>query len=86
MGTRFWNCVGRCSQVQSDDEYDTDFLRNSVQFGTYANHAALQTALLQWRYSSRNFAANPTVSAGNGTIADDDRMQVDPLKKKVRER
>ena len=25
MGTRFWNCVGRCSQVHSDDEYGTDF-------------------------------------------------------------
>ena len=48
------------------------FLRNSLQLGTYANSAALRTALLQWCYSSRNFAANPTVSAGNGTSADDD--------------
>ena len=29
----------------------------------------------------RNFVANPTESAGNGTSADDDRMQVDSLKK-----
>ena len=57
------------------------FLGISLQFGTYANSAALRTALLQWCYSSRNFGANPTVSAGNGTSADDDRMQVDSLKK-----
>ena len=25
MGKRFWNCVGRCSQDHSDDEYGTDF-------------------------------------------------------------
>ena len=25
MGTRFWNCVGRCSQVHSDDEYGPYF-------------------------------------------------------------
>ena len=25
VGTRFWNCVGRCSQVHSDDEYGPDF-------------------------------------------------------------
>ena len=48
------------------------FLRNSLQLGTYANSAALRTALLQWCYSSPNFGANPTVSAGNGTSADDD--------------
>ena len=58
------------------------FLRNSLQLGTYANSAALRTSLLQWCYSSRNFGANQTVSAGNGTGADDDnRMQVDSLKK-----
>ena len=81
MGTRFWNCVGRCSQVHSDDEYGTDFFRNSLRLGTYANSAGLRKALLQWCYPSRNFGANPTVSAGNGTSADDDRMQVDSLKK-----
>ena len=57
------------------------FLWNSLQLGTYANSAALRTALLQWCYSSRNFGANPTVSAGNGTSAGDDQMQVDSLKK-----
>ena len=36
MGTRFWNCVGRCSQVHSDGEYSTSFLRKSLQLGTYA--------------------------------------------------
>ena len=57
------------------------FLSNSLQSGTHANSAALRTALLQWRYSSRNFGANPTVSAGNGTSADNDQMQVDSPKK-----
>ena len=56
------------------------FLRSSLQLGTDANSAALRTALLQRCYSSRNFGANPTVSARNGTSADDDRMQVDSLK------
>ena len=57
-------------------------LGNNLQLGTYANSAALRTALLQWCYSSQNFGANPTVSAGTGTGADDDnRMQVDSLKK-----
>ena len=46
------------------------FLRNSLQLGTYANSTALRAALLQWCCSS-----------GNGTSADDDRMQVDSLKK-----
>ena len=40
------------------------FLRKSLQLGTYANS------------TSRNFGANPTASSGNGTSADDDRMQV----------
>ena len=44
-----------------------NFLTNSLQLGTYANRAALRTALLQWCCSSRNFGANPTVSVGNGT-------------------
>ena len=58
------------------------FLTNNLQLGTYANSAALRTALLQCCFSSRSFGANPTVSAGNGTGADDEnRMQVDPLKK-----
>ena len=58
------------------------FLRNNLQLGTYANSAALRTPLLQWCYSSRIFGANPNVSAVNGTGADDDnRMQVDSLKK-----
>ena len=58
------------------------FLRSSLQLGTYAKSAALRTASLQWCYSSRNFRANPTVSAGNETGADDDnRMQVDSLEK-----
>ena len=57
------------------------FLRNSLQLGTHPNSAALRAALLQWCYSSRNFGANLTVSAGNVTSADDDRMPVDSLKK-----
>ena len=57
------------------------FLRNSLQLGTYAKSAAFRAALLQWCYSSRNFGGNPTTSSGNGTSTDDDRMQVDSLKK-----
>ena len=38
-------------------------------------------AQLQWCYFSRNFGANPTVSSGNGTSADGERMQVDSLNK-----
>ena len=57
------------------------FVGNSLELGTHANSAALRTALLQWCSSSRNFGASPTVSAGDGTGADDDnRMQVDALK------
>ena len=56
-------------------------LSEKMQLGTYAKSAALRAALLQWCYSSRNSGANPTVSAGNGTSADDDWMQVDSLMK-----
>ena len=56
-------------------------LADAVKVHSDDGSAALRTALLQWCYSSRNFAANPTVSAGNGTSVDDDRMQVDSLKK-----
>ena len=52
------------------------FLMNSLQLGTYPKSAALRAALLQWCYSSRNFGANPTLSAGNIASEDDDRMQV----------
>ena len=51
------------------------FLRNSLQLGAYANSTALRAAKLRWCYSSRNFGANPTASSGNGTTADDDRVQ-----------
>ena len=60
------------------------FRRNSLQWGTYANSTALRAALLQWCYSSGNFGANPSASSGNGTSADDDRMQVDSFKKGMR--
>ena len=44
---------------------------------------ALGTALLQWCFSSRNFGAFPTVSAGTGTGADvDNKLQVYFLEKK----
>ena len=58
------------------------FFRNNLQLGTYAKSAALRIALLQWCCSFRNFGATPTVSAGNGTGADDGNwMQIDSLKK-----
>ena len=81
MGTRFWNCVDRCSQVHSDDEYGTDLPQELFAVGIRTPTVALRAALLQWCCSSRNFGANPTVTSGNGTSADDYRMQVDSLKK-----
>ena len=56
-------------------------LRDNLWLGTYANSTALRAVLLQWCCSSRNFGANPTASSGNGTSADDDRMQLDSPKK-----
>ena len=56
-------------------------LADAVKVHSDDGSAVLRTALLQWCYSSRNFVANPTVSAGNVTSADDDRMQVHSLKK-----
>ena len=82
MGTRFWNCVGRCSQAHSDDEYDADFSQERFAVGYIRQQCRSSSSLLQWCYSSRNFGANLTVSAGNGTGADNNnRMQVDALKK-----
>ena len=53
------------------------FLRSGLQLGyTCQQHSSSCRC-----YSSRNFGANPTASSGNGTSADDDRMQVDSLKK-----
>ena len=52
----------------------TDFLRNNLQSGTDGNSAAFRTALLQWCCYSRNFGASPTVAAGSGTGADDDKQ------------
>ena len=105
MGTRFWNCVGRCSQIHSDDEYGTDFpqeqftvgyvfqqCRSSSSLiamvlfipklcGVHRQQHSSSCSLVAVVCSSRNFGANPTASAGNGTSADDDRMQVGSLKK-----
>ena len=33
MGTRFWNCVGRSSQIHSDDESGTDFPQEQFTVG-----------------------------------------------------
>ena len=33
MGTCFWNCVGRCSQIHNDDEDGTDFSWKQFAFG-----------------------------------------------------
>ena len=79
-------CVGGCSQVHSGDEFGPDSALKQSAVGTYANSTALRAALLQWCYSSRNFGANPSASSGNGASAVDDRMQVDSLSRKVRER
>ena len=58
------------------------FLKNNLHLGTCAGSAALRNAPLRWCYSSSHHGASSTTSAGNGTGADDDdRMQVNPLKK-----
>ena len=76
------SCSCGCSQGTVMMNVAPIFLGSTLQLGTYANSAALRTALLQRCFSSRNFGASPTVPAGNGTGADDDnRMQVDCLKK-----
>ena len=42
MGTRFWNCVGRCSQVYSDMMNKAPiFIKGKLHLGTYANSAVL---------------------------------------------
>ena len=33
LGTCVWNCVGRCSQTHSDDEYGTDFSQEQFTVG-----------------------------------------------------
>ena len=81
MGTRVWNCVGRCSQVHSDDEHGTDFFLDTVCTWVHMPTAQLFAQPCCSGVTPRNFGANPTASSGNGTSADDDRMQVDSLKK-----
>ena len=49
------NCVRRCNQLHSDDEYAFD-CSEQLAVSTCANSADLRTALLQW-CSSRNFRA-----------------------------
>ena len=82
MGTCVRNCVGRCSQLHFDDEYGTDFSQDQFAVGYKRQHCRSSDSFVQWCYSSRNLGANPTMTAGNGTGADDgNRMQVDSLKK-----
>ena len=58
------------------------FLKKILHVGAYADSAVLGNALLQWYHLSRNLGASSTSSAWNRTGADDDnRMQVDFLKK-----
>ena len=80
MGTRFWNCVGRCSKVHIDDQWPQFFLETVCSWVHMPTAQLFVQILLQSCYSSRNFGANPTASSRNGTSAVDDRMQVDTLK------
>ena len=82
MGTRFWNCVGRCSEVHSDDEYGTDVsLELCAVLRIHKLCRSSNSFVAMVFLFPKLFGANPTVSAGNGTSADDDRMEVDSLKK-----
>ena len=82
MGTCVRNSIGRCSQIHSDDEYGTEFSLEQFAVGYLRQQCRSSNRFVAMCYSSRNFGANPAVSVGNGTSADDDnRMQVDSLKK-----
>ena len=72
----------RCSQVHSGDEYDIDCLREQFAVVHMCKQYRSSNSFVAMVLFSRNFGASPTVSAGNGARADDDnRMQVDSLKK-----
>ena len=45
VGTRFLNCVGRCSQVHSDDEYGPDF--SEKQSAVFAQPCCRGVTLLE---------------------------------------
>ena len=82
MGTRFWKCSCRCSQENSDDEDGTDFLREQFAVVYMCKQYRSSNSFVAVVLFSKNFGASPTVSAGSGARADDDnRMQVDSLKK-----
>ena len=46
MGTRFWSCVGRCSQVHSDDEYGTDFSQEQFAVGCISQQCRSSSSLV----------------------------------------
>ena len=76
--------VGRCMVYHTDSDgipYIRFFLRNSVPYANRVLHFFEQLCCSGVPLPER-FGANPTVSAGNGTCANDDnQMQVDSLKK-----
>ena len=80
MGTRFWNCVDTLMNMAPI------FLRNSLAVGYVCQQRS------SW-CSPRCSGVTPLETLeriqprhhGNGTSADDDRMQVDSLKKGKRE-
>ena len=78
MGTRFWNCVG--SQVHSDDEYGHVFFFKSA-VGCICQQQSSSCSPVAEVLPLSKLGANPAASSGNGTSADDHRMQVDFLKK-----
>ena len=78
MGTCVRNCVGRCSQIHSDDEYGTDSSWEQLAVGYIRQQCRSSNSFVAMVSLFPELGANPTVSAGNGTGANDDnRMQVD---------
>ena len=82
MGTCVRNCSGGCSQVHSDDECGTDFTWEQFAVGYICGQYRPSNSFVAVALFSRNCGANPTMSLVKGTGPDDDnRMQVDSLKK-----
>ena len=60
-GTRFWNRVGRCSQIHSDDEYGTDFSLEQFAVGNMSQQCRSSSSFVEmvllfpkhWRESER---------------------------------
>ena len=84
VGTCFWNCVGRCSQVHSDDEYGPDFFSKQSAVGYICQqHSSLRSPVAVVLFLSKLLERIRPRHLGNGMSADGDRMQVDSLKERL---